>query len=74
MTYIELAQEEAAKLGVILTDEAADFLLWEQTAFPCIGEEELRRQVQHAIAHEGWKNFKKKRTGPTAWDKIGGDE
>lgn len=70
MTFTELAKEEAAKLGVILDDSAADFILWERTPFPLVtGEEELRRHV-YAEVKEHWMNYKPKETGPTAWEKV----
>lgn len=73
MTWIELAKEEAARLGVVITDEQADFILWEQTAFPLIGPDETRRQVAEFIEKYG-KNFGPKTEGPTSWDKVKEDE
>lgn len=74
MTWLELAKEEAARLGVILTDEQADFVLWEQTAFPCTMDPDfIRRQVAEFIEKHG-RSFDPKTTGPTAWDKLGDDE
>jgi hypothetical protein len=34
MTWLELAKEEASKAGLIIDDEAADYILWEYTGFP----------------------------------------
>jgi len=76
MTYQELVFEEAVKLGIVgLTNESADFILWERTAFPLIGEEELRREVSLELSSGGWlgKNVVKTE-GPTAWDKIASEE
>lgn len=73
VTWRQLAQEEAQKLGVILDDDAADFILWERTAFPMIDPEELRRAVAMEI-EANWKHYKPKTEGPTAWDKLVEDE
>jgi len=34
MTVIEAIQEEAAKLGVVLSAKEADWVAWEHTGFP----------------------------------------
>jgi hypothetical protein len=69
MTWIELAKEEAARLGVIITDEIADYILWEETAFPFDGPDQIRRQVAEFIEKHG-KNFEPKTEGPTVWNKL----
>jgi hypothetical protein len=70
ITWRQLAQEEAQKLGVVLDDDAADFILWERTPFPLIGPDELRRAIAIEIeAH--WKHYKPKTEGPTVWEKLG---
>jgi hypothetical protein len=76
MTYRELVFEEALKLGIVgLNDESADFILWERTAFPLLGEEELRREVSLELSNGGWKGGGRVKTkGPTAWDKIAAEE
>jgi hypothetical protein len=73
VTWLELAKEEAAKVGVILTDDAADFILWERTAFPMIGPDECRRQIAEEI-EANWRNFDPKTSGPTFWDKLGSED
>jgi hypothetical protein len=73
MTWLELAKEEAAKLGVILTDKQADYILWEETAFPFENPDGIRRQVAEFIEKYG-KNFDPKVQGPTSWDKVNKDE
>jgi hypothetical protein len=73
-TWIQLAKEEALKAGVIIEDEAADFILWERTAFPFIGPDELRRAIAIEIETH-WKNYKPKTVeSPTAWAKLDKDE
>jgi hypothetical protein len=69
VTWLELAKAEAAKFGVVLTDEAADFILWERTAWPGISADETRLAVAEEI-QKNWLNFNPKPEGPTAWDKI----
>lgn len=55
MTWIELAQEEALKLGVALPPEVADGILWEYTGFPAFFDPEegaeatFRRQIREEI-------------------------
>lgn len=55
MNGIEIVEEEAAALGLHLTEEQIDFVLWEQTGFPCYfmlddehptPEDRLRQQVR----------------------------
>jgi len=55
MTGIELVQEEAERLGLQISTEDADYILWEETGFPCYFvldeehptlESRLRQQVQ----------------------------
>lgn len=45
MTWVDLAKEEGLKLGIHLTDEMADYILWEETAFPHGGKQYIREQV-----------------------------
>jgi hypothetical protein len=73
ITWLELAKAEALRLGVILTDKDADWILWEETSFPFDEPDEIRRQVVDFIEKHG-KSFKPKTAGPTAWDKLEGDE
>lgn len=55
MTGIDIVKEEAEGLGMQLTKEQIDFVLWEQTGFPCYfmldeehptPEARLRQQVR----------------------------
>jgi hypothetical protein len=73
MTWLELAKEEAARLGVIIDDKLAEYILWEETAFPFDDPDNIRRQVAEFITAYG-KNFEPKVQGPTAWDKLDKDE
>lgn len=73
MTWLELAKEEAARLGVILTDKTADYLLWEFTAFPFAEPDAIRRQIAEEI-ETNWKNYEPKVDGPTVWDKVGSEK
>ena len=57
MTHIDLVQEEAARLGLTVTDERANTILWSFTGFPSFwaikdgetNEECCRRQVREAL-------------------------
>lgn len=57
MTYIELVQEEATKLGLTVDAARADDILWEHTGFPGFypteegesTEDCLRRQVREYL-------------------------
>lgn len=77
LTAIQLAQEEGAKLGLSLSDEAADYILWEKTRFPMYENiDELREQVRDGIMEDidDWRLGRPPKTGPTAWDKIGSED
>ncbi len=59
MTWRELVKDEASKCGVVLTDEDADFVLWEYTGYPdfwaipsdgATPEECCRRQIRRLFA------------------------
>jgi len=73
MTWIELAQEEARRLGVIIDARVADYILWEETSFPFDDPDQIRRQVAEFIEKHG-KNFEPKTEGPTVWDKLGRED
>ncbi len=73
LTWLELAKEEAAKQGVVIDDRIADYILWEETAFPFDNPDAIRRQVADFISKHG-KTFKPKETGPTAWDKLASED
>lgn len=73
MTWLELAKEEAARLGVVLTDKQADYILWEETAFPFDVPDAIRRQVAEFI-EKHVLSFGPKTEGPTAWDKLDKEE
>lgn len=49
MTWLQLAKEEGLKLGIHLDDKAADYILWEFTAFPHGGHDYIRGQVADAL-------------------------
>ena len=58
MTWTEVVQDEAAKLGKQLDESSAGYLLWNHTGFPefwripedgATAEECLRKQVREAL-------------------------
>lgn len=60
MTGPEIVKEEAAKVGKTLSDEDINYLLWNETGFPCFyapkegetDEDYLRRQVREALTQK----------------------
>ena len=60
MTPKEMVKEEAEKLGRVISDETADYILWEYTGFPEFfilrdGEsrdDAMRREIREALQRE----------------------
>lgn len=50
MTWKEHAKSVAAEHGRAITDEEADWLLWEWTAFPCGGMDIVTAQLRDLFA------------------------
>lgn len=49
-TALEVAQDEARKLGIELPNDIADYILWELTPFPLVsGEPDIREAVKKAL-------------------------
>lgn len=73
MNWIQLAQEEAEKLGVYLPKEVAEHILWEKTAFPCADEGTVRAQVTEAL-HENLNALRKivkpADAGPSRYERL----
>lgn len=53
MTWRELVRSIAAEYGVTeLDDDTCDYMLWERTAFPICGRDEVIRQLHDIFQEE----------------------